>query len=95
MLLFDWDYNKALENVRKHRINFQLAKTIWQGPTFTEVDDRQDYGETRFNTLGMLPNTMTVLHITHTEDDDTLHLISARLATRSERERYYASQSQR
>jgi len=98
MLLFDWDHNKAIDNVRKHRISFQQAKTIWQGPTFTEVDDRQDYGETRFNTLGMVPNTLTVLHVTHTEDEenaDIIHLISARPATKSERERYYASQSQR
>jgi uncharacterized DUF497 family protein len=86
---FTWNEDKAHKNVRKHRISFRQAKNIWQGPFLTEMDDKQDYGEIRFNTVGVLPGTTTVLHVTHTETEDAIHIISARLATRRERESYY------
>lgn len=86
---FDWNLDKARINLRKHGVSFDEAKGIWQGPYITEVDDREDYGEVRYVTLGLVPNTRKVIHVTHTEEGNTIRIISARKASKREVERYY------
>ena len=51
------------------------------------VDDRFDYGETRFVTLGLFHGTVIV--VVHTETDELIRVISAREATKYEEESYY------
>ena len=51
------------------------------------MDDRFDYGETRFTTLGLFHGI--VLLVVHTETDETIRLISARKATKYEEESYF------
>lgn len=53
----------------------------------TVLDDRFDYGEARFVTLGLLNGI--VLAVVHTETDDIIRIISARKATRYEEENYF------
>jgi uncharacterized protein len=89
MVQFEWDREKSRQNFRKHRITFPQAMEIWKGFLTTEVDNRQDYGEVRFVTLGVMPNTNAVLHVTHVDRGGKIRIISARLATKREREKYY------
>jgi uncharacterized protein len=86
---FEWDPAKELANIAKHGLSFELAKTIWKGPIYTIVDYRYEYGETRFQTTGSLASLVVVL-VVHTEDDETIRIISARKATPNERKIYYA-----
>ena len=84
-----WDETKRRLNLRKHGIDFADAEKIFRGPTFTVEDDREDYGERRFLTLGLLEDQ--VVSVAHTERDDTIRLISIRKATKHEA-RFYFSQ---
>jgi len=61
----------------KHReLNFARASEVFAGRTATIVDDRRDYGETRFITAGQLDSRLVVLVWTHR--GDARHLISMR-----------------
>ncbi|HEV2378252.1 MAG TPA: BrnT family toxin [Terriglobia bacterium] len=51
------------------------------------VDDRFDYGETRFVTLGLLQGRVVV--ISHTETDEVIRIISVRKATKNEEIGYF------
>jgi len=84
---FEWDDNKRKSNLAKHGIDFKDANQIFEGITFTFEDDRFDYGEERYITIGMLRGTVVV--VAHTESDDVIRLISIRKATKNEQKLYY------
>ena len=85
---YDWDTAKSEANLAKHGISFDDAKHIFDGPIVTWVDDRQDYGEIRYISIGTLSAT-AVLVVVHTERNGKIRLISARKANRQERKRYF------
>ena len=90
-LRFSWDPKKAAANARKHRITFEEAATVFADPlslTIPDPDHSQD--EARFLLLG-LSERQRLLIVGHTEHDDTIRLITARLATRHERRAYEES----
>ena len=84
---FDWGHAKNEANLEKHGISFDEAKHIFDGPILTRADDRQDYGEQRYISIGALSPT-AVLVVVHTERSGKTRLISARKANRQERKRY-------
>jgi hypothetical protein len=49
-----WDPQKRRSNLVKHGFDFAEAEIVFEGPTFTYEDDRYDYGEQRWVTLGFL-----------------------------------------
>ena len=49
-----WDEAKRRANYAKHGLDFRDAEKVFQGITLTAEDNRQDYGETRFISLGLL-----------------------------------------
>jgi hypothetical protein len=51
---FSWDEAKRHRNFAKHGLDFADAKAVFNGVTFTFEDERFDYGEERFVTIGML-----------------------------------------
>lgn len=59
---------------------------LFDGVTVLQEDNRFDYGETRFITLGLLNGI--VFQVVHTETDETIRLISVRKASKYE-EKYY------
>jgi uncharacterized protein len=71
-----------MANLRDHRIDFVDAEKVFAGLTFTYEDDRFPYGEQRFITLGLLAGIP--VSIAHIEEDDHIHLLSFRKATRHE-----------
>lgn len=64
--MYAWDPKKDLENRKKHGLRFETAAQIFEGPILTRLDDREDYGEERWISLGQVA-TMTVILVAHTD----------------------------
>jgi uncharacterized DUF497 family protein len=79
---FTWDERKRRANLKAHGFDFRDTPRVFEGPTFTFEDDRFDYREQRFVSLGFLGG-LTV-SIVHTETPDRIHIIYFRRATRNE-----------
>ncbi len=85
---FEWDAQKAAENVRSHGVSFEEAATVFFDPlSATGRDPDHSVGESRYVTLG-LSSESRLLMIAHTDREDMIRLISAREATRAERKIY-------
>jgi hypothetical protein len=85
---FEWDPAKATGNLKKYRVGFHEAATVLEDPLSTTFPDESHSGEeARFVTIGASTRG-TVLVVAHTERNDTIRIISARRATRREREFY-------
>ena len=84
---FEWDEAKRRSNLRRHGIDFAEAVRVFSGPNLTIADDRYDYGEKRFLTLGLLNGR--VIAIVHTESKEVIRLISIRKAERHEEIKYF------
>ena len=85
-MAFEWDSGKNQTNIGKHGVSFEAAQCIFDGPVVTSLDDRKEYGETRCISIGKAADA--VLVVVHTERDGRIRLISARPASRKERETY-------
>ena len=86
---FEWDEVKRQTNLRRHRLDFADTAIVFSGATFTFEDDRFEYSEDRYITLGLLNGVVIV--IAHTERDDVIRIISMRKATRYEQQLYFRS----
>lgn len=84
---FEWDDAKRASNLRKHGIDFPSATAVWSAPMVTELDDRFDYGEDRYQTLGLLDGRVVV--VAHAETDQVIRIISMRYALKHEEARYH------
>ena len=84
-----WDERKRQSNLKDHGLDFLGCEAVFDGPVVTWDDDRIAYGELRINLLGWL-NGM-VVHLTYTERQDDLHVISLRKAEKHEI-RYFITQ---
>lgn len=51
---FTWGDAKGKLNIERHGFDFADAQRVFEGPTYTYEDDRFDYSERRFVTLGIL-----------------------------------------
>jgi uncharacterized protein len=90
--LFEWDENKEAVNLQNHGVSFHDAVIAFGDPfALEEIDDRGNYGEKRINLLGMCGDRM--LHVTYTEREDRIRIISARRAQKYEREDYHRENS--
>jgi len=83
---FQWDEMKSRENLRKHGLCFEDAAGIFEGETVTFLDDRFEYGEKRYLTLGTLDGRVIV--IVHTLRGETIRIISMRKANGREKKIY-------
>jgi uncharacterized DUF497 family protein len=79
---FTWDETKRVRNLSIPGLDFADTPAVFEGRTVTYEDDRFDYGEKRFVTLGSL--TGVPVSIVHTETDTEIQIISFRRATRRE-----------
>lgn len=85
---FEWDPDKSAANLKKHRISFHEASTVFGDPlAFTFNDPDHSIGEHRFLTFGY-SRINQLLTVVHTERRGKTRIISARRATRQEREIY-------
>jgi len=86
-MTFAWDETKHESNLAKHGLDFLDAEAVFDGPTFTFEDDRFDYEQERFITLGILRGV--VVAIAHTEQNDIVRVISMRKARKYEQKIYF------
>jgi len=84
-----WDPGKARTNLRKHGVRFSDAEGVLFDPNALTVEDPTAEGEQRLVTIGTDPlgRILVVVYMYRGED---LRLISARRATRKERQQYEA-----
>ena len=92
-LRIEWDTNKARANLRKHGITFDEAETAFSDDNALLLfdPDHSTVDEERLVLIG-ISIALRVLVVIHCERDsgDTIRLISARRATKSERAQYDA-----
>ena len=85
---FEWDEDKAKANVKKHKVDFGEAATVFGdflSRTFPDPGHWLD--EDRFITIG-ISDRGRVLIVSHTDRAERTRIISARKATPRERKVY-------
>lgn len=82
-----WDPEKATSNHRKHGIRFSDAETVLFDPNALTREDIQARGEQRFLSMGA-DSSGRIVVVVYSCRGETIRLISARAATRSERNSY-------
>lgn len=85
---FEWDRTKAEANRRKHKVTFDEAVSVFYdalSATFPDPDVSRT--EERLVTIG-LSSQQRLLVVVHTEQNETIRIISARPATTHERKRH-------
>lgn len=88
---FEWDESKAARNLTKHGVSFQEAATVFGGPLSDTFDDPDHSAEERRFLIIGTSQRGRMLVVSHTEDGETIRLISAREPTPREREFYEGS----
>lgn len=86
---FDWDEEKAAANLKKHRVSFREAESVFGDPLARIlVDDVHSFDEKR-NAIFGHSSMNRLLIVSYTErESDRIRIISARLATPKESRRY-------
>lgn len=90
---YEWDPEKARENLRKHGISFEDAAAVVQDPLALSIhdDSHSTSGEDRWITMGRAGNDLLVMVHTFREmnpDEVIVRIISARRATKNEQRQY-------
>jgi hypothetical protein len=90
-MLFERDKPKAAANLKQHGISFEEARTVFDNALAAIFDDEaHSVGEKREIIIGHSQSNRLLL-ISFTERPNAIRIISARLATRREREDYEQS----
>lgn len=83
---FDWNEEKRQQVLAERGVDLLYAALIFDGPTLTKADDRTDYGEPRFISLGLVDGPPFI--VVHTERDGRIRLITAWQGGRKDHEAY-------
>lgn len=87
-LTFEWDEVKADENLRKHNVGFDEAKTVFNDPlSITIADPQHSDDERRYIDIGA-SSKGRILVVSYTERRSDIRIISCRNATKQERKGY-------
>jgi uncharacterized DUF497 family protein len=92
-IIFEWDEGKNRKNFLERGISFEAAETVFQGEILTFEDNRHDYGEARYITLGRLAKRLVV--IVYTIRENRIRIISMRKANAHEQKNYQQKIAQR
>lgn len=87
---FDWDDKKANLNLKKHKISFKEALTVFFDPLAKlAIDPDHAEVENRMILIGhsQASNLLFVVHI-YKDNEDVIRIISARKATKKEKKDY-------
>jgi uncharacterized protein len=88
-MTFEWDEAKANENLKKHKVSFDEARTVFGDPlSITIPDTEHSTGEDRYIDLG-LSNRGRLLVVVYCERrPNRIRIVSSRKATSTERKDY-------
>ena len=85
---FEWDSRKAAANLRKHKVSFNEAATVFGDfLSITVSDPAHSAGEHRYITVGR-SNLGRLLMVAHAERGERIRIISARTLTAREKRAY-------
>jgi uncharacterized DUF497 family protein len=85
---FQWDPKKARANLRKHRVSFEEASTVFNDELATIYEDPDhSLTERRYLTIGTSEKGR-LLHIAFADRGERIRIINARQVTKKERELY-------
>ena len=88
MIEFEWNNRKAAENLRKHGVSFDEARTAFADPlSLTIPDPERSEGEYKYLLLGTTTSERLVV-VSHTYREQRIRIINARIANRRERKDY-------
>ena len=89
-LIFEWDAKKARENVKKHKVSFEEAITVFDNPVALIFDDEKHSTdeEQREIIIGHSARNRLLLVSFTERGKDIVRIISARPATKVERRNY-------
>jgi uncharacterized protein len=89
---FVWNKDKAAINLKRHKISFEEAKTIFDDQFSVTINDpKHSVKEQRYIDIGISAKG-NVLVVSYTERETKIRIISCRKATKSEREIYEEGQ---
>ena len=90
---FEWDDEKARTNFKKHGVTFKIAAKVFDDPYRLYVPDEQhSQDEERWQVTGLVKKILFVIYTERdTEQQEKIRLISAREATKYEKEDYYGN----
>jgi uncharacterized protein len=84
-LVFEWDIEKAENNIIKHGVSFEESKSVfYDNNGYMFLDEIHSVTEERYILIGYSQNNR-LLFVSYTERNDTIRIISARKATKNER----------
>ena len=90
---FEWDDEKATENVVRHGVTFKAARNVFKDPFALDwLDQSEAYGEDRFAIIGIAEGR--VLYVAYTMRGERIRIISARMGEPFERRRYHEENKQ-
>jgi uncharacterized protein len=84
--VFEWDEAKSQNNLERRGFDFEYAARIFKGDLLEYEDRRRHYGERRFVAIGEIEDE--ILFVVYTWRGASRRIISARLASRRERDVY-------
>jgi len=89
-MTFEWDDRKEHINISKHGIDFSTAALVFGDDNRIEkYDDLHSISEDRYITIGEINGIAVIVVVVYTERENSIRIISARLATKIEKEAYY------
>ena len=83
---FEWDEEKDRRNFAKHGIHFKTAVKVFLDPNRLVREDEEHPEEQRYDILGRVGKILFV--VCTLREYNTIRMISARIATKDEKERY-------
>jgi uncharacterized DUF497 family protein len=83
-----YDHGKRNRTLAERGLDFEAAAKVFAGPTLTLPDERQDYGEIRYQTYGLLEGRLIMM--VWTEGVDSRRVISMRRCNEREKKRFQA-----
>ena len=87
-LQFEWDDKKAQSNLLKHGISFEEATTAFRDTLSITIDDPlHSHNEDRLILIGLSEDLKTLV-VVHVEKRDTIRIVSARKASKKEKQFY-------
>ena len=88
---FEWHLPKAVSNLQKHGVSFEEAQTVFADRNQLYLsDDAHSHGELRYFCIGFSAQGRLLTVVCTERPNETIRIISARLATRHEAEQYGA-----
>jgi len=84
-----WDEAKRLRNLQEHRVDFADLVPFFDGCLLTGEDEREAYGEQRFQSVGFIDQDCLFVVWVLRNAGETPHIISARKAKKHEAQKWH------